>query len=627
MKDFSRLFRFVRPYYPQLGISFALLILFGLFEVGTTSLAIPLFDKVLVAPRPKVAADSSSGNPVLPAAMSPLTGKSTIDLMLRGLSLIPGSVITQISIALIVLTLLKGICLYYSNYIMSKVGQGVVMDLRNQLYQHVIGQSMGFFTLNSTGNLMSRMNSDVEQVQEAVSTSIAELIREVVLLAALVAQVFIIDWKLASLSLLIAPAALTLTLTMGRRIRRASLKSRENIATLSDLLQQSITGVRIVKAFGMESYELSRFVKASIQLFRVNLRAARILFINSPAMEFLGVVSFIPLLYYAHDRIVSGTLTLGLFGGSLFALFRMYDPIRKLSRIHVGFQRAFASTSRIMDLLETHVEIQDARGARDLPGISRSIEFQNVSFSYNGADGSSAVLKDISLAVECRQVVAFVGGSGSGKSTLLSLIPRFYEAAEGVILIDGVDIREYRQSSLRRNIALVTQETFLFNDTVRGNITYGDRDAGEERIIEAAKAALAHDFIMQMPLQYDTIIGERGQRLSGGERQRIAIARAILKNAPILILDEATSALDSESEKLVQQALSNLMRDRTTFVIAHRLSTIRNADLIVVLDQGRIAEKGNHDQLMDLQGLYHKYFRLQTESPFESQDDAAPYRV
>jgi subfamily B ATP-binding cassette protein MsbA len=342
------------------------------------------------------------------------------------------------------------------------------------------------------------------------------------------------------------------------------------------------------------------------------MRAARILFLNSPLMELLGVLSFIPLLYYAHMRIVEKTLSFGAFGGSLFSLFKMYDPIRKLSRIHVQFQRAFASASRIVELFDTHIEIQDRPEARTLEGVFESIEFKNVSFDYKDASGASLVLKEINLKVRSKQVVALVGSSGSGKTTMVGLLPRFYDATEGAVLIDHVDLREYSQQSLRNQIAIVTQETFLFNDTIRNNILYGNTSASQELVEEAAHAALAHDFIMQFPMQYETMIGERGQRLSGGEKQRISIARAILKNSPILILDEATSALDAESEKLVQQALANLMQNRTTFVIAHRLSTIRRADIIVVLEQGQIEEVGTHDSLMELNGLYSRFFRLQT---------------
>jgi subfamily B ATP-binding cassette protein MsbA len=348
------------------------------------------------------------------------------------------------------------------------------------------------------------------------------------------------------------------------------------------------------------------------------MKAAAILFLNSPVMEFLGVLAFVPLLYYAHVRIVEGTLTLGLFGGSLFSLFRMYDPIRKLSRLHVQFQRALASGSRIVDLMDTHLEITDRPGALALGGFRDSLEFNNVCFDYSDQNGKTRVLKDINLKVKRNSVLAFVGSSGSGKTTLVGLIPRFFDPTSGSILIDGIDIREYSQGSLRSQIAIVTQETFLFNDTVRNNIAYGNVRATEAQIMEAARAALADDFIRNFPMKYQTLIGERGQRLSGGERQRLSIARALLKNAPILILDEATSALDSESEQLVQKALTNLIKDRTTFVIAHRLSTIRNADTIIVLDHGRIVESGTHDSLMAQDGPYRKFFYLQTEESFSN---------
>jgi subfamily B ATP-binding cassette protein MsbA len=596
MKDFSRLFPFVKPHLPRLAFLLLLLVLAGLAEVLTTGLAIPLFDVVLS-----------------PGKTPEVSALQRVEFIENYLALLPGTVMTQLAAALLILTLIKGLALYNSNYGMGRVGQRVVMDLRNRLYSHVVGQSMGFFTMHSTGRLMSRMNSDVEQVQEAVSTMLAELFRESVLLLALIAWVIFIDWRLAALALMIAPAALILTLTMGRRIRRASLTSRESVASLSDLLQQSISGMRIVKAFGMEPHEESRFQKSSLALFSANLRAARILFLNSPVMELLGVACSIPLLYYAHQRINEGTLTLGLFSGSLFALFRMYDPIRKLSRIHIGFQRSFASASRISELLETHVEIHDRPDARIFEEFRKEIEFRNVHFDYEEATGRIKVLEDINLRVGKNQIVAIVGSSGAGKTTLVSLIPRFYDVTEGAILIDGSDIREFTQRSLRNQIAIVTQDTFLFNDTIHNNIAYGDPGASEERIVQAAKAAFAHEFISSLPKAYETSIGERGERLSGGEKQRISIARAILRNAPLLVLDEATSALDSESEKLVQQALANLMQDRTTFVIAHRLSTIRNADIIIVLDKRRIGEIGNHESLMKKDGLYRRFFRIQME--------------
>ena len=526
----------------------------------------------------------------------------------------PGQLITKLCLALLILTIFKGICVYYSNYSMSRIGQNVVTDLRNALFRHVLGQSMSFFSVNSTGRLMSKMSGDVEQIQEAVSVVLAELFREVVTLVFLLVTVFVADWKLALLSLLIAPLALSLTLGMGKRIRQVSRKGREDAANLNDHLQQSITGMRIIKAFGMERHEEEGFRKTAAGLLRSNLRAAAILFVNSPVMELLGVVAFIPLLYYAHARIDSGTLD----GGNV----RTGD-VRALQHVRPDSKAEPHPRSDTESTCFIHAHRGTARYAPGDPGPARSADPWTDSRTPSNFKMSASIMptrtarrtfsRDINLKANRNQVVAIVGSSGSGKTTLVGLIPRFYDPTSGVVRIDGIDIREYTQNSLRSQIAIVTQETFLFNDTVRNNIAYGNINASEEKILEASRAALADDFIMKFPMKYDTMIGERGQRLSGGERQRISIARALLKDAPILILDEATSALDSESEKLVQQALTNLIRNRTTFVIAHRLSTIRNADRILVLDHGRIVESGTHDTLMLNDGPYRKFFRLQTE--------------
>ena len=596
MKVFGQLYKFVRPFRGTIAVSLILLAFCAAIESLRVLLVIPLFDQVLTSQ---------------PASAT--TGTEQFAFLQIILDLVPGNIVWQVSGILVLLTLLKGVCAYCSDYLMGRVGQGVLTDIRNVLFQHVIGQSMGFFSSHSTGRLMSRMGNDVEQIQEAVSTVMAELFREAVVLAAMAAVVFVVDWKLALLTFLIAPPAFGLTYVLGRRIRKVSLRSRRDTATLNDQLQQSLTGMRIIKAFGMEAHEQRNYKRNTLRLFRSNMKAMSVFFLSSPLMEFIGAVAFVPVLLYAHSHIIGSELTLGMFGSGLFALFRMYDPIRKLSRIHVKIQRSMASASRISELLDTHYEIQEKPNARTLEGIRDSIEFRNVFFNYSNQDGATEVLEDINLFVERNRIIAIVGSSGAGKSTLVDLIPRFYDPTSGIVLIDGTDIREYRQDSLRRQIAVVTQETFLFNDTVRNNIAYGNMNATRDQILAAAKAALAHEFIMRFPLQYDTPIGERGQRLSGGERQRISIARALLKDAPILILDEATSFLDSESEKLVQQALVNLIRDRTTFVIAHRISTIRNAHTIVVLEDGKIVESGNHDQLMAQRGRYCRFFRLQTE--------------
>jgi len=596
MKAFDQLYKFVQPYRREIVLSLLLLAVSAALDALLIMLVIPLFDQVLVSQPVPVTTDVKQ-----------------FAFLQDILDIVPLGIVWQISVILVALTLLKGICLYSSNYLMGRVGQGVLTDLRNVLFNHVIGQSMGFFSLNSTGRLMSKMGNDVEQIQEAVSTVMAELFREVVVLVAMIAVVFVVDWKLALLTLLIAPPAFALTYVLGKRIRKVSLKSRQDTANLSDQLQQSLTGMRIIKAFGMEAHENRHYKKNTLRLFRSNMKAMAVYFLSSPLMEFIGAIAFIPVLFYAHSHIIDSELTLGMFGSGLFALFRMYDPIRKLSRIHVKFQRSLASASRISDLLDTHYEIQDRPDAGTLEGIRDSIEFRNISFNYMDPEGTTEVLKHINLTVKRNSVIAIVGSSGAGKSTLVDLISRFYDPTSGAVLIDGHDIREYRQDSLRRQIAIVTQETFLFNDTVRNNIAYGNMNASEAEIVAAAEAALADEFIMRFPQQYNTLIGERGQRLSGGERQRLSIARALLKNAPILILDEATSSLDSESEKLVQQALANLIHDRTTFVIAHRLSTIRNADTIIVIDDGKIVESGNHENLMAQQGRYSRFFHLQTE--------------
>ena len=604
MKLSRRLYQLFKPRLGIIALSFFLLVCVGLFEILITSLIIPLFDKVLTAtPSATTAAMTEFG-----------LARRFLETVQGGLDMLPGSLVTQLAIALVGLTFCKGVCLYYSNYAMGHAGQSILMELRTKLFAHVLRQSMSFFSLNSTGKLMSRIGNDVEQLQEAVSSSLGEFFREIVMLTALITYALILDWKLAVLAILIAPLAGFLTMFMGKRIRAVSLKWREDAAVLNDHMQQSITGMRIIKAFSMEAHEESAFTRKSLQLFRSNLKAMSILFLNSPAMEFLGVAAFVPLLYYAHINISNRTVTLGLFGGVLFTLFRMYDPIRKLSRIHVQYQRAMASGARILELLNTDLSVRDRPGARRIEGIRDIISFEGVEFRYaDQSPDEEPVLCDINLEVKRNQVVALAGSSGSGKTTLVGLLPRFYDPTRGGVFIDGTDIREFTQESLRRQIAMVTQETFLFNDTVYNNIAYGDIGAARERVEAAARAALSDDFIRRFPLGYETVIGERGQRLSGGERQRISIARALLKNAPILILDEATSALDSESEKLVQEALTNLIKNRTTFVIAHRLSTIRNADLILTMERGRIIEAGSHDELMSRDGPYRRFFRLQAD--------------
>lgn len=510
---------------------------------------------------------------------------------------------------LVLFSFFKGCFLYMAEFSMSYAGQNVVAGLRKQLYRHLLRQSMAFYTGSSTGQIMSRVVTDTERLQETVSKTLTDFLRQIFLLLFFLGLILYTDWRLSLLAFLVAPLVLWITLHLGRRIRRVSYSSQQNLADISHALQETISGQKVVKAFGMEEYENRRFQRLIDSLVGLNLKIARISALSSPLLEFIGYVSFVPFLLYAHFQINQG-LTLGAFVVFLTALLRLYEPIRKLSRMHLYFQQAFASSQRIFSLLDTHIEVQEEPGARALSPLKRGIAFRNVCFTYSDRQ-ESAVLSEINLTISKGEIVALVGSSGSGKTSMVNLIPRFYDPWRGRVEIDGQDIREVTLESLRAQIAIVTQDTFLFDDTVRNNLAYGRQHCSLHEVVEAARAALIHDFIESLPEGYETLIGERGQRLSGGQKQRFAIARAILKKAPILILDEATSALDSESERLVQKALENLMLHCTTVVIAHRLSTVRMAHRIVVLDAGRIAEIGDHETLMARSGLYRRLYELQ----------------
>ena len=505
----------------------------------------------------------------------------------------------------------KGLGSYFSAYLMADVGQRVVMDVRNALYRHVLDQSAAYFARRTTGQLMSRILNDVGQIQQAVSETLADLLRESLAVAGYAALLIWIDARLAIVCLTGAPLVIYPLARLGRRLRRSARRSQEEIERLSHVSAEAFSGHRIVKAFGTERLEGERFAEAARRLFRANMKVTAIVSSLPPVMELLGGLATAAALWYGATAIAQNRLSSGQFTSFVAALFLMYGPVKKLSRVNANLQQAISAAERIFETLDTHSEIKDAPGAVPLPPLRNGIEFRDVAFYYDD-DPGHRILSGVSFSVRAGEIVAIVGRSGAGKTTLANLIPRFYDVSAGAILIDGTDVRAVTVKSLRGQIGMVTQETVLFDDTIAANIAYGVPGAAQARVEEAARAAYAHDFVAAMPARYLTRIGERGQRLSGGQRQRIAIARALLKDPPILILDEATSSLDSESEHLVQEALANLMRNRTSIVIAHRLSTVQRADAIVVIEKGRVVEIGRHDELLARPGgAYAQLYALQ----------------
>jgi ATP-binding cassette, subfamily B, bacterial MsbA len=518
--------------------------------------------------------------------------------------------IAVIAWAIVGLYLLKGMGSYLSTYLMAGVGQRVVMDLRNALYRHILDQSAAFFSQRTTGQLMSRINNDVSQVQQVVSETAGDLARESLAIIGFAAILFYYDAWLALFCLISAPLIVYPLVRLGQRVRRSSRRSQEALEQLSHISAEAFAGHRIVKAFGTEAKEAEKFSRAGYLLYRTNMKVTAAVSTLPPLMELIGGFAMAGALWYGSREIAAGQLTTGEFTSFIAALFLMYGPAKKLSRVSANLQQALAAAERIFEMLDTHTEVSEQAGAAPLEPFRRAIEFRDVTFEYNELHGR--ILRDVSFTVQAGQMIAIVGRSGAGKTTLVNLLPRFYDVTAGSILIDGVDVRDVTLASLRRQIGIVTQETVLFDDTVASNIAYGVPNASRYDIEGAARAANAHEFISALPHGYETMIGERGQRLSGGQRQRLAIARAILKDAPILVLDEATSALDSEAELQVQQALANLMLNRTAFVIAHRLSTIRRADAIAVVERGRLIEMGRHDDLLAKpSGTYAMLYQMQ----------------
>ena len=510
--------------------------------------------------------------------------------------------------ALVGLFLIKGIFYGLNFSLLERIGQTVIRDMRVRVFDHIHQQPLSFFHKTPTGEIISRIISDIYCMQGAISTVVVGLLRDFLQVIFLLIVIFTMNWKLAMLSIIFLPAAALPTVKFGRAFRRISITMQEETAEMSNIIHESITGAPVVKAFAMERYESQRFSFQAHKLFRTFMEDTKYRRLQHPVMEVIGGIGMALIIWFGGKDVIAGNSTPGTFFSFMTALIMIYEPIKGVSKINSTIQQGLAAASRVFSLLDIAPDIADKDGAQKLQPFQHTLLFKDIVFSY---DGITPILNGINLSVKRGEILAIVGPSGSGKSTLANLIPRFFDIQEGALLIDGLDIRDMTLQSLRSQIAIVTQQIILFNDTIRNNISYGDPDRSENEIKEAARAAFALNFIEQLPLGFDTIIGESGVRLSGGERQRLSIARALLKNAPILVLDEATSALDSESEREVQKALDNLMKNRTTFVIAHRLSTIKNADRIVVVKNGTIVEEGSHDTLLALHGEYESLYTIQ----------------
>jgi ATP-binding cassette, subfamily B, bacterial MsbA len=601
MRQLTRLIRYVAPYWWPVGASVLLMAAVGLLDAFRLLLIGPIFDRVL-----------NPGSQAREMQLFTIPGSGRTIYLQQFVPSHFQNPWTVVAFALVAATVLKGICDYAGTYLVNYAGFGMITDLRNDLYDSILQRSAAFFYKHTTGTLVSTIVNDVERVQYAMSSVLAEFLQQFFTFVFTALVVVALGRKFAWVLVLFVPVIIFSAGRIGRRVRHATRRGQDKLADIQNILHETITGNRIVKAFSMERWEITRFRAAAQRLFRANLRSVAAVAISSPLMDIFGAIAIALLLLLGREQINRHVFSSGTFLAFIVAVFKLYDPVRKFALFNNNFQQALGASSEIFKFMDTDDDVKEKPGAQPLPPFSRSIRFEQVCFSYDSAgEEGREILRDINLEVRAGEVLAVVGSSGAGKTTLVHLIPRFFDVTAGRLTVDGRDVRETSLASLRSQIGVVAQDTVLFNDTVRNNIAYGQPGVPQRAVEAAAQAALAHDFIMDLPNAYETVIGERGVRLSGGERQRIAIARALLKNAPILILDEATSALDSESEALVQSALHNLMIGRTVVVIAHRLSTVRRADRIVVLENGTAADIGPHEELMKKLGTYRRLYELQ----------------
>lgn len=593
MKDFRKLFSFARPYYGELVLSGIFMGIVTVFDVFRLSAIVPVVDRIFTN-KPIVVADQK-----LPAFIERAVGYLN--------SLPPLRVLQFLLIIMPIALLLRAVFEYLQSYTMSDVGQKVIRDARNLVYARLQHLSLDYFVKKRSGELVSRITNDVKLIENAVSYALTDLVYQTFQIICFAILTFVINWRMALVAVVALPLVAIPMVVVGKALRKLSKRSQEKIADINALLVETFGGARIVRAFCAEGLEIAKFSRQNQDYYKLAMKSIKRMLILGSVTELTGVAMALCIIYYSGRRVIEGEISFGAFALFMAALLSLIKPFKKLSQVNSIMQQAVAASVRIHEVLDTQPSVKDMPGARTAAGFHKGITFENVSFSY----GHHTILQDISLEVGKGRMLAVVGPSGTGKTTFVDLIPRFYDPVRGRILIDGVDVREVSLCSLRQMIGIVTQETILFNDTVGANIAYGTGAASGTDIERAAQLSHAHDFIRAMPQGYDTVIGDRGAKLSGGERQRIAIARALLKNPPMLILDEATSQLDSESERLVQDALDKLVRGRTVFVIAHRLSTVRNADRIIVLNKGVIEEQGTHRELLDREGLYSRLYRMQ----------------